>query len=231
MTLSGIAEGEMLAVYDLAVGKDGTGEREGVPEALHIAACPAGIEGLPWERVAREALACRFNLCQFAFAHAGRVRPGEGGLRRWRVALGFAGAAVVVSIVAVNVQWFQLRHRRDALNTEMMQLVKEALPGATVVLDPHEQMAAELKRMRQAGGELRPDDFLALAAALSRALPPLPSTALAGLDYSDGALDVTFRPGTEMDEDALTRRLATQGVSALEDNGKWTLKSARPGPR
>ncbi|HEY1611629.1 MAG TPA: type II secretion system protein GspL, partial [Paraburkholderia sp.] len=200
------------------------------PGAPHAAARTPGIESLRWEVVAREALACRFNLCQFAFSRAGRAGLGRGGLRHWRTALGLVGAAALVSIVAVNVQWFQLRHRRDAINAEMTSLVKASFPGAPIVLDPHAQMALGLKRLAQADGELRPDDFLTLAAALARALPPVASTALAGLDYSDGAFDVTFKPGTEIDEEGLKRRLAAQGLSAQEENGKWTLKSARPGP-
>ncbi|HEY3599388.1 MAG TPA: type II secretion system protein GspL, partial [Paraburkholderia sp.] len=58
----------------------------------------------------------------------------------------------------------------------------------------------------------------------------LPSSAIAGLDYSGSALDLTFKPGTTVDGDGLTRRLAAQSLSAQEDNGKWTIKSGQAGP-
>jgi general secretion pathway protein L len=194
---------------------------------LTSTAFPLAALTLPWPLLARDALACRFDLCQFEFANGGRSRTGGGGLKPWRIAIGVVAAAVVVSLVAINVQWFQLRHRRDALNAQMTELVKSAFPDATVILDPHAQMAAGLARLRSAAGELRADDFAVLAAGLSRALGSIPSSAIAGLDYNSNTLDVTFKPGTTVDTDGLTRRLAAQGLSAQEDNGKWSIKSAQ----
>jgi general secretion pathway protein L len=189
-------------------------------------AFPLAALTLPWPLLARDALACRFDLCQFEFANGGRSRAGGGGLKPWRIAIGLVAAALIVSLVAINVQWFQLRHRRDALNAQMTELVKSAFPDATVILDPHAQMAVGLARLRSAAGELRPDDFAVLASGLSRALGSIPSSAIAGLDYNSNTLDVTFKPGTTVDTDGLTRRLAEQGLSAQEDNGKWSIKSA-----
>ncbi|WP_434115636.1 type II secretion system protein GspL [Paraburkholderia caffeinilytica] len=247
-TIAELAKRQPLMVYSLAVatadgapsagpaeeaGKhrgDATVTQTGQP-AHSGTAFPLAAHVLPWVSVAREALACRFDLCQFEFANAGRSRPGAGGLKPWRVALGFVAASLVVSIAAVNVQWFELRHRRDALNEQMAQLVKTAFPGTTVILDPHAQMGAELTRLRSAAGELRPDDFLALATGVAHALGPVPSSAIAGLDYNGGALDMTFKPGTTIDSDGLKRRLTAQGLSAQEDNGKWTVKSVQSGPR
>lgn len=245
-TIAELAKRQALMVYSLAIGVEGdepdispggeaerwhggeTLTRTGEPSHPGTA-FPLAAHVLPWVTVAREALACRFDLCQFEFANPGRTCAGA--LKPWRVALGFVAASLVVSIVAVNVQWFELRHRRDALNAEMTQLVKTALPGTTVILDPHAQMAAELARRRSATGELRSDDFLALAADVARALGPVPSSAMAELDYGGGALDITFKTGTTIDGDGLKSRLAAQGLSVQEDNGKWTVKSAPSGPR
>ncbi|MBC8750754.1 MULTISPECIES: type II secretion system protein GspL [Paraburkholderia] len=247
-TIAELAKRQALMVYSLAVGADDggppvnpdaeSGKHRGdekvtrASEPAHLGTdFPLATHVLPWVSVAREALACRFDLCQFEFANAGRSRPGAGGLKPWRVALGFVAASLVVSIVAVNVQWFELRHRRDALNAQMTQLVKTAFPGTTVILDPHAQMGAELARLRRAAGELRSDDFLAIATGVAHALGPVPSSAIAGLDYNGGALDMTFKPGTTIDSDGLKRRLTAQGLSAQEDNGKWTVKSVQSGPR
>jgi general secretion pathway protein L len=185
---------------------------------------------LPLATLASTALACRFNLCQFEFANAGRAQPGAGGLKPWRVALGFLAASVLVSIVALNVQWFMLRHKRDALTEQMTQLVKGAFPDVTIVLDPHEQMTREVNRLRVDAGQLGKDDFLVLASGLAHALGPIPSTSIAEMNYSGAALDVTFKPGTEIDEDGLKRRFTANGLSAQEDDGKWILKSAQSRP-
>jgi general secretion pathway protein L len=182
---------------------------------------------LPLASLASTALACRFNLCQFEFANAGRGQPGAVGLKPWRVALGFLAASVLVSIIALNVQWLMLRHKRDALTGQMTQVVKTVFPDVTIVLDPHEQMTREVTRLRVDSGHVGKDDFLVLASGLAHALSPIPSTSIAEMNYSGAALDVTFKPGTEIDEDGLKRRFAANGLSAQEDDGKWILKSAQ----
>jgi general secretion pathway protein L len=242
-TIAELAKRQPLAVYSLAFEASGDANHAASRNEPHLAlaaaraghfqhaasspstAFPLAALTLPWPALARDALACRFDLCQFEFANSGRSRTGPGGFKPWRIAIGFVAATLIVSIAAVNVQWFQLRHRRDALNAQMTELVKGAFPDATVILDPHAQMAAGLARLRGASGELRADDFAVLAAGVSRGLGPIPSSAIAGLDYSGDALDVTFKPGTAVDSDGLIRRLAAQGLSAQEDNGKWSIRS------
>ncbi|MFX1738580.1 type II secretion system protein GspL [Paraburkholderia sp. A1RI_3L] len=199
--------------------------------AAHTA-FPLAAQSFAWDHLARNALACPFDLCQFEFANAGRGQAGDrGALRPWWPAIALVAASLVVSIAAINVQWLQLRHRQDALNARMTALVKTAFPGITLILDPSTQMQIELKRLRSAAGELRADDYLVLAAALSRALAPISSSAIATLDYSDGALAVTFKPDTTIDSDGLRRRLLAQGVATKEDNGKWMLGSLNSTPR
>jgi general secretion pathway protein L len=242
-TIAELAKRQPLVVYSLAIDASSgstnlepqfastTRSGSNASQPPNTAAFPLAALTLPWPTVARNALACRFDLCQFELATNARARAGSGGLKPWRFALGFIAASLVVSLIAVNVQWYQSRKRSDALNAQMTQLVKAAFPDATVILDPHAQMSAGLARLRSAAGELRTDDFPALAAGVSRALSPIPSDAIAGLDYSGSALDVTFKPGTTIDSDALTHRLAAQGLSAQEDNGKWSIRSAQRPPR
>ncbi|KDB10723.1 general secretion pathway protein L [Burkholderia sp. lig30] len=194
-------------------------------------AFPLAARTLPWETLAHGALACPFDLCQFEFASGARATGVSNGWRPWRFALGFAIASLAVSTATVNVQWYRLRHREDALNARMTDVMKTAFPGTTAVLDPHAQMQAGLERLRGAAGELRANDYLVLASALARALAPIPSDAVAMLDYRDGSLDVTFRPGTTLDADGFRRRLQAQGLTVQEDNAKWTIGSARPAPR
>ncbi|KAG8148907.1 type II secretion system protein GspL [Burkholderia catarinensis] len=192
-------------------------------------AFPLAALTLPWEALARGALACPFDLCQFEFAR--NTRTGGGGWRRWRVPVGLAIASAVVAIATINVQWFQLRHRQDALNAQLTDRVKAAFPGTTVMLDPPMQMRTGLERLRTAAGELRPDDYLVLAAALSRALGPIPSDAIATLDYRDGTLAVAFRPGTAIDGEGFRGRLQAQGATVNQEDAKWMLGSKRPAPR
>lgn len=216
---TGPAEAQRLRLVREATGEIGEAQRAIVPAALPERTLPLAV-------IARSALACRFNLCQFELASPGGNLAAAAGLKPWRVALGFLAASVVVSIVALNVQWWQLRHRRDALEAQMTQMVQTAFPNTPMVLGPHEQMTLDLTRLRGTVGALRADDFLALAASLAHALGPIPSLAIAEIDYSGGSLDVTFKPGTEIDEGDFKRRLTTNGLSVEEEDGKWKLRSA-----
>lgn len=193
-------------------------------------AFPLAARTLRWDALASNALDCRFDLCQFEFARSAS-RTDTGGWRRWRIPAGLAIASAIIAITTINVQWFQLRHRQDALNAELTARVKAAFPETKVLLDPPLQMRTGLERLRAAAGELHANDYLVLAASLSRALGPIPSDAIATLDYRDGTLAVAFRPGTAVDGDGFRRRLQAQGVTANEEDAKWMLGSTRPAPR
>ncbi len=149
-------------------------------------------------------------------------------MRRLRVPIALVAASVVVSIIGVNVQWLQLARQRDAINAQMTELLLNAFPKTTVVLDAPDQMSRQLERLRVAAGELSPTDFLSLADGLARSLGPVPVNGIAGLDYRDRRLEVTFKPETKVDPD-LQKRLAANGLSgAIDSNtGKWTIRSGQ----
>ncbi|RKP52481.1 type II secretion system protein GspL [Trinickia fusca] len=216
VTLAELSKRHAARVYALSVDAQGTTTVNGEP--------------LAWEQLARNALGCPFDLCQFEFAHASRARK-RGGLRPWRPALGLLAAALMVSVVAVNVQWWQALHRRDRLDAQITEVVKAAFPGTPTVLDPNTQMQVGLAKLRSAAAELRPSDYLVLASALSRALGPILSRSIAVLDYSDDSLTVTFKPGTTIDGDMIRHRLQPQGVSIRKDGDKWVLSCAQSAPR
>lgn len=222
------------AVAAAAVVTVGDAESETAVSAMTAVAAPSAsafplaARTMSWETLARGALGCPFDLCQFEFAPGARGGGASAaGLRPWRFAIGFAAAALVLALVTVNVDWYRLRAREAALTAQMSDLLRSALPGTSTVLDPPAQLHAGVERLRAEAGEPRADDFAVLAAALARALGPVPSDAIATLDYRDGALELTFKPGTTLDADGLRRRLQAQGLSIQEDNAKWTLGSAR----
>ncbi|WP_413187383.1 type II secretion system protein GspL [Paraburkholderia sacchari] len=202
------------------------GEPASAADKAALAAALPGARPLGFETLAKRALACKFDLCQFEFA----VQPwrlDRATLRRLRVPIALVVASLVVAIVGANVQWLMLARQRDAINTQMTELLLNAFPKTTVVLDPAGQMARQLSQLRVAAGEPSPDDFLALADGFARSLGPVPANAIAALDYHDRRLDVTFKPGVNVDAD-LSKRLARNGLAATQDSssGKWTIRSA-----
>ena len=202
------------------------GEPASAAEKAALAATLPGAQPLGFETLAKRALACKFDLCQFEFA-AQPWRLDRATLRRLRVPIVLVAASLVVAIVGANVQWLMLARQRDAINTQMTELLLNAFPKTTVVLDPAGQMSRQLSQLRVAAGEPSPDDFLVLADGLARSLGPVPANGIAALDYHDRRLDVTFKPGVNVDAD-LGKRLARNGLALTQDSssGKWTIRSA-----
>jgi general secretion pathway protein L len=192
-----------------------------------LAAHIHGASPLPFEQLARRALECRFDLCQFEFASQ-PWRLDRATLRRLRLPIVLAVAALVIAIIGANVQWMMLSRQRDAINTQMTELLLNTFPKTTVVLDAPDQMSRQLQQLRVAAGELSPDDFLSLADGLARSMSPVPVNGIAGLDYHDRRLDVTFKPEVKLDPD-FAKRLARNGLSgAIDSNtGKWTIRNGQ----
>jgi general secretion pathway protein L len=186
---------------------------------------PAGSKPLPFETLARAALACRLDLCQFEF-ESRPWRLDSATLRRLRLPIALAVASLAVAMIGSNVQWFMLARERDALNAQMTELLLNAFPKTAVVLDAPAQLKTQLEHLRLAAGQLSPDDFLSLAARLAPALGPLPVNGIAALDYHDRRLGVTFKPQVTADPD-FTKRLAQNGLTGeLDTNtGKWMIKN------
>uniref|UniRef100_E1T4G7 General secretion pathway protein L n=1 Tax=Burkholderia sp. (strain CCGE1003) TaxID=640512 RepID=E1T4G7_BURSG len=192
-----------------------------------LAAQVHGASPLPFEQLARRALTCRFDLCQFEFASQ-PWRLDRATLRRLRLPVLLAVGALLVAIVGANVQWLMLARQRDAITTQMTELLLNAFPKTTVVLDAPDQMSRQLQQLRVAAGQLSPDDFLSLADGLARSLPPVPVNGIAALDYHDRRLDVTFKPEVKLDPD-FAKRLSRNGLNGAVDSntGKWTIRNGQ----
>ena len=150
----------------------------------------------------------------------------RGTLARWRLPIVLAVATAAVAIISVNLQWLLLARQRDAINAQMTEVLMTAFPRTSAVLDAPTQMTRSLEQLRVAAGELSPGDFLSIADALARALPPVPTNTVGALDYRSRQLDVTFKPAAQID-DALTQRLARNGLDGTNDQAKWTIRSSR----
>ncbi|PXW29670.1 type II secretion system protein GspL [Paraburkholderia caballeronis] len=221
-TVAALAGDAPVALYALTAVP---GEPSGRSAPNASAALP-GAQPLTFETLARNALASRFDLCQFEFV----VQPWKldrATLRQLRVPMLLVAASLVVAVIGANVEWLMMARQRDAINAQMTELLLNAFPKTTVVLDPPGQMARQLQQLRVAAGEPSPDDFLALADGLARSLGPLPANGIATLDYRDRHIEVTFKPDVTVDAD-LAKRLARNGLAGAADNstGKWTIRSA-----
>ncbi|MBT2791659.1 type II secretion system protein GspL [Paraburkholderia strydomiana] len=225
-TLAALAGATPVSLYMLTE-VPGNEPSLGASSPARLGALVHGASPLPFEQLARRALTCRFDLCQFEFASQ-PWRLDRATLRRLRLPVLLALGALVVAIVGANVQWLMLSRQRDAISAQMTELLLTTFPKTTVVLDAPDQMSRQLQQLRVAAGELSPGDFLSLADGLARSLPPVPVNGIAALDYHDRRLDVTFKPEVKLDPD-FAKRLARNGLSgAIDSNtGKWTIRNGQ----
>jgi general secretion pathway protein L len=224
-TLDALAGGAPVTLYVLSALPGGEPHIAGAVRADDASRLVKGAEPLPFEALARRAIECRFDLCQFEFT-AQPWRLDRATLRRLRVPVWLAVASIVVAIVGANLQWLMLARQRDALNTQMTELLLNAFPQTTVVLDAPDQMARQVQQLRVKAGELSRDDFLSLADQLARSLGPVPVNGIAALDYREHRLEVTFKPEVKVDPD-LGKRLERNGLKGSIDSntGNWIIRS------
>lgn len=160
--------------------------------------------------VARQALSCDFDLCQFEFSR--RAWPGGMHfLKRCRRPLLLLAATLVLNLVGINLRWACLQHQRNMLMQQQVLLLRQTFPQTTVVLDAPSQMTHLLEARRGEAGEPIAGSLIALCDALSRALGPIAVQSIHALDYRDAQLFVAFNAATSIDP-GFAERLKAAGV-------------------
>lgn len=125
----------------------------------------------------------------------------------WRRVAWLAGAVAVVQVLGLNLQALQLRHQRNALDSQVQRVVEQALPGTPAVLDPALQMSRALDQARQRVGEPTSDGLEVLMGAAASLLD---GTRPLGLDYASGHLDLLLPSGRAQ---AALQRCSVHGLS------------------
>ena len=150
--------------------------------------------------------------------------------KKWRWPLRLALLAVLVNLIGLNVQWMRLKREAAAITAGMTQTFKAAYPKETVISsDPAAQMRQAIARARALQGQVTPDEFTFMAAALGEAAHAAPrAPELASLAYRDRALTVKVKPES-IDPNAtkaIKDVLAVRGLD-LSDSGAgvWIIRS------
>jgi general secretion pathway protein L len=112
----------------------------------------------------------------------------------------------------------------------MTQNYRAAFPKDTVVVDPLAQARQKMAVAQRESGQIAPDDFLALTAALGQAWSSVGSGAapIAGMEYRDGSLTVKVKPGSEVSAEQMSAALASQNASITQSGaGVWEIRRNR----
>jgi general secretion pathway protein L len=148
--------------------------------------------------------------------------------RRWRWPITLAGLVVVLNLVGLNVEWLRLRHQSDTLRQSMTQTFRSVYPSQAVI-DPVAQMRQNIALARANTGEVSPDEFTYLAAALGDAARGLPrQPGIASIEYRERALTVKVKPET-VDPGMMgqLRSALSQRKLSLQEPvpGNWVIRS------
>ncbi|PUA19103.1 general secretion pathway protein GspL [Glaciimonas sp. PCH181] len=125
--------------------------------------------------------------------------------RNWRWPLGLVIALLLVNIVSLNLDWWNLRREANALRTGMTNSYRAAYPNETVIIDPIAQARQKITLAERQGGQLDADDFIPLVARFGDAWASLPASktsakeAIAGVEYHDHQLFVRFKNAADAD--------------------------------
>ena len=156
--------------------------------------------------------ATAINLLQGVYsprAHWGRW------LRPWRTAAALASAWLLVQGFGLVYEHWSLRREQAALQAMMEQVYKDAVPGATRIVNPRIQLETRLRELRPANAS-GSGAFLDLLYRGGQPLASFPNVTLRGFSYRDGQLDLDLEGGSPAVLDQLQQKLGQQPGLQIE---------------
>jgi general secretion pathway protein L len=152
--------------------------------------------------------------------------------RRWRWPLRLAALAVLVNLAGLNIEWLRMKREADAIRQQMVTTFRTAFPREPAI-DPVAQMRQNIARAKANLGQLAPDEFNYLAAALGEAARSLPRPpGIASMEFREHQLSLKVKPETV---DPATIKQLQAALSArnisLQESGPGTWKISSTGAK
>ncbi|MGD8789870.1 MAG: type II secretion system protein GspL [Burkholderiales bacterium] len=159
------------------------------------------------------------DLLQYEFA------SGLADWTRWRMTATLVVILVLVMLGGLNLHAWKLRNEEQTLRGTMAAIVKDAIPGVTVILDPMAQMRQRIEQLRTAAG-VSNAEFLSVAVDLANIIGV---DAVQRLEYADKVLDVEFLDGfvdTEEQRKGIVERASNVGLEMHFSGNHATVRRA-----
>lgn len=156
-------------------------------------------------------LAHPVNLLQGAYAPASGVAVG---MRAWRTAAMLLACLVGLHVAGKVVELQVLKKREHQVDASMRDAFHSALPGEPLTADPRRVMESRLAVVRGAGSGLLP-----ALQALAQARDAVPGTALLGVNFHGGALELKLTAPDAASLDRLSQTLRERGWDAALAGG------------
>ena len=132
---------------------------------------------------------------------------------QWRSSRWALLTLVLVQWLGLNVWAWRDETQLGQQQNELVQMFRQSLPQASLVLDPSRQMQRELNRLQLQSGQLQAQDLLPMLATLSAHWPDagMPDS----LSYQPGELRLTINPAVAAD--------ALSGIRLSDSHYAWQV--------
>lgn len=137
-------------------------------------------------------------------------------LRRWRVPAALAAALVLLFAGTRLLEIRRLNAAERALDVEIEQTFRAAMPGALDARDARQRMEQRYRALQDNGGQV---GLLPALSAFASARAASPDATLEGLSLREGALDLRVRAGDAESLDRINRELRAKGLAAEITSG------------
>ncbi|OON60060.1 general secretion pathway protein GspL [Massilia sp. KIM] len=187
------------------------------------------LESEGWAHWIAGARSCPIDLVQ----GLGAAGVAQRDWSRWRWPIRLALLAAVVNIVGLNIEWLRLKREADGVRQQITQVFRSVYPNQPAI-DPVAQMRQNIARAKAGSGQVAPDEFHWIAAAVGEAIRALGrQPGIASMEFRERALTVRVKPDT-IDPSVtgqLKTALAARNLS-LEETAPatWVIRSTGATP-
>jgi general secretion pathway protein L len=174
----------------------------------------------PLQHLAADASKTSLNLLQGEFKV---IQQDSWNWRPWVTAALFAVIAMCIWLLETGLDTARFNRENNRLQASMIELAREALPGAKQIRDPQTQLLIAWRQLKNggAGGA----EFLPLLNRVSATISQQPIT-VRSINFKDGTLTVALR-GTSLQQlDNLRQQIEQQGLDASLLNAGTDTDSA-----
>ncbi|MGA9573150.1 MAG: type II secretion system protein GspL [Lysobacterales bacterium] len=162
----------------------------------------------PLQHFAAEATDASLNLLQDEFKV---IQQDAWNWRPWATAAVLALVAICIGLLDTGLDTARFNRENDQLQTSMIELAREALPGTKQIRDPQTQLLIAWRQLKN-GGSVGAG-FLPLLNRVSATINEQPIT-VNGINFKDGTLTVALQ-GTSLQQlDNLRQQIEQQGLNA-----------------
>lgn len=151
----------------------------------------------------------------------------------WRWPVMLAALVMLVNIVGLNYDYWNLKREAQALKQNMLQTYRTSFPKETVVVYPLEQMRKNLDLAQRNSGQASPDDFTLLLSefgAVWNSMNAAELPKLVSVEYKDRALVLQLKAETGQQDmqKNLQAALDSKGLVLKKINAEvWQVRNAR----